>query len=174
MTDSDSEDEKFPKIKLQTQISVSRGQVANAVLHNLLKLLKLFTAISLTVLLALEDDCGPLMLPLLILIAFTLYCDVILYAMVPIAFNHCNQECARKFYSVYTILKWVIRVVLVILSICYNIFSLSSMNSCELGESADGKILLAILVAIDFCLLVYCSFVSVVGCSFALHLINAR
>lgn len=174
MTDSDSEDEKFPTHIAKSQASVSRSQLLNIVCHNLLKLLKLFTAISLTVLLSLEDDCGSLMMPLLVLIAFILYSDVILFAMVPIAFNHFNQACARRFYSVYKVLKWFLRFSLIALGICYNIFVFSSKNKCTLGQSTDGSILLTILIAIDFCLAVYCCFGSAIVCGFGVTWLQSR
>jgi hypothetical protein len=177
MADSDSEEhdeQQFPSHILKSQISASRGQVLSLICHNLLKLLKLFTAISITVLLFLEQDCGSPMLPLLISITFTLYSDVVLFAMVPISFNHCQQGCAMSFYSAYAILKWIIRVALVVLGICYNVFVFSPMNSCELGQSSSGSVLLAILIAIDFCLMVYCSLGTAVVCGLALTMVRSR
>lgn len=171
---SEESEQKFPTQALKRKGKVRHGRVFSLLCHNLLKVLKLFTAISLSVMMIFQQSCGPLMLPLLIIVAFVMYCDVILYAMVPISFKYFSQPCARNYYTAYKVLKWVLRITFAILGIMYNIFVLSPLNECELGKTDAGILLLATLVAIDICMLLYCCFVSVIVCGIVLTLTASR
>mmetsp|Transcript_2500 Transcript_2500/g.5749 ORF Transcript_2500/g.5749 Transcript_2500/m.5749 type:complete len:183 (+) Transcript_2500:51-599(+) len=173
--DSDEDEQQFPSSALKHKPrTLSRGRLFSIACRNLLKLLKLFTAISLSVMMIFESDCGTLMLPMLAIVSFVMYCDVVLFAMVPITFKFCNQTCARNFYRVYKVLKWILRITFVILAILYNIFVLSPFNECRLGQSTPGILLVATLVAVDICLLMYCSFVSVIACGIIMTLTASR
>jgi hypothetical protein len=169
----DEEEQQFPTDALRTKARLSRGRLFSLVCHNLLKVLKLCTAICLTFMLIFEDFCGELMLPLFILTSFFLYTDVALYAAVPITFKYCSQRNAVRFYKAYKVLKWITRVTFFFLGICFNVFVFSTYNDCGVDHSTPGTLLLISLVAIDVCLLLYCSFVSVVVCGVCLTLLTA-